>query len=104
MQLNIAVRHGHISEATQEQIRGKLEKLARFYGRLGTVEATLDMEHRDAPVVDLKVLVRKHEFVATGQGENLLAALDIAIERMEQQLRKHKEKVRDRHRSGGRHD
>jgi len=102
VQLNISVRHGHISEATQEQVRDKLEKLARFYGRLGKIDATLDMEHREVPVVDLKVSVKKHEFVALGQGTNLLAALDVAVERMEQQLRKHKEKVRDRHRSGGR--
>jgi putative sigma-54 modulation protein len=100
VQLNISIRHGHVSEPTQVLIREKLEKLARLYDRLGAMEATIDLEHRDVPVVDLKVSVKKHEFVAVGKGENLLAAVDAAVDRMEQQLRKHKEKVQDRHRGG----
>jgi ribosomal subunit interface protein len=39
--------------------------------------------------------------VAVGQAENLLAAVDVAVDKMEQQLRKHKEKVQDRHRGAG---
>jgi putative sigma-54 modulation protein len=99
--LNISVRHGHVSEATQALIREKLEKLTRLSERLSAIELTVDMEHRDAPLVDLKVSAKKHDFVATGQGENLLAAVDLAVVHMEQQLRKFKEKVQDRHRNAG---
>jgi len=101
VQLNISIRHGHVSEATQVVIREKLEKLARLYDRLGIMEATIDLEHRDAPVVDLKVSAKKHEFVAVGEGANLPAAVDAAVDRMEQQLRKYKEKVQDRHHGAG---
>lgn len=99
--MNISVRHGHVSEATQATIREKLDKLPRLYDRVSAIELTLDMEHRDAPMVDLKVSAAKHDFVATGQAENLLAAVELAVTHMEQQLRKHKEKVQDRHRSAG---
>jgi putative sigma-54 modulation protein len=98
--MNISIRHGHVSEATQATIREKVEKLARLYER-STIELTIDMEHRDAPTVDLKLTAMKHDFVATGQAENLLAAVDTVVDRMEQQLRKHKEKVQDRHRGTG---
>ena len=101
MQLNIAIRHGHVSEPTQAMIREKLEKLTRLYDHLGTVEVTIDMEHREQPAVDLRVTTKKHEFVAAGQAENLVAAVDMAVDKMEQQLRKHKEKVQDRHRGAG---
>ncbi|MEN6458723.1 MAG: ribosome-associated translation inhibitor RaiA [Thermoguttaceae bacterium] len=101
MQLNISIRHGHISEATQAAVREKVEKLTRLYDRISAIEVTVDMEHRELPKVDLRVSAKKHEFVATEQAENLLAAIDVAVERMEQQLRKHKEKVQDRHRSAG---
>jgi putative sigma-54 modulation protein len=82
-------------------IREKLEKLTRLDDHLGTVEVTIDMEHREQPGVDLKVTAKKHEFVAAGQAENLVAAVDMAVDKMEQQLRKHKEKVQDRHRGAG---
>jgi putative sigma-54 modulation protein len=101
VQMNISIRHGHVSDATQAMIQEKLDKVTRLYDRIGAFEITIDLEHRDLPSVDLKVSTKKHEFVATGQAENLLAAVDVAVEKMEQQLRKHKEKVQDRHRGAG---
>lgn len=101
MQLNISIRHGHVSEPTQMMIREKLERLTRLYDRVSAIGVTVDMEHRDKPAVDLNVTTKKHEFVATGQAENLLAAVDVVVEKMEQQLRKHKERVQDRHRGAG---
>jgi putative sigma-54 modulation protein len=101
VEMNISVRHGHVSEATQATIREKLDKLTRLFDRISAIELTVDMEHRDAPTVDLKVSAKKHDFVAAGQGENLLAAVDVAVTHMEQQLRKHKERVQDRHRNTG---
>ena len=101
MQMNISVRHGHVSDATQAMVREKLEKLLRLYDRISAIEITVDLEHRDQPAVDLKVSAKKHDFVAEAQAENLLAAVDVVLDKMEQQLRKHKEKIQDRHRSPG---
>jgi putative sigma-54 modulation protein len=96
------MRHGHVSDATQEKIRSKVERLSRYFERLTTIEVTLDMEHATAPSVDVKVSAEhKHDFVATAQAENLLAAVDAVVEKMEQQLRKYKERVQDRHRNTG---
>ena len=39
MQMNISIRHGHVSEATQAMIREKLDKLTRLYDRIGAIEA-----------------------------------------------------------------
>ena len=101
MQMNISIRHGHVSDAVQAVIREKLDKLTRLYDRISAIEVTIDLEHRDLPTVDLKVSAKKHDFVAVAQAENLLAAADDAIDKMEQQIRKHKEKVQDRHRGPG---
>jgi putative sigma-54 modulation protein len=101
VQMNISVRHGHVSDETQAMIQEKLDKLTRLNDRISAIEVTVDLVHRDLPAVDLKVSAKKHDFVAVGQAENLLAAVDVAIDKMEQQLRKHKEKVQDRHRGTG---
>jgi putative sigma-54 modulation protein len=101
VRINVSIRHGHISEPTQAMIRQRLEKLQRLNERISEIELTANLEHRDQPAADLKVTAMKHEFVAIGGGDNLLAAVDEAVDRMEQQLRKHKEKVRDRHRVAG---
>lgn len=101
MQINISTRHGQISEETHAKITDKLMKLPRLYERLGAIEATIDLEHRDSPSVDLRVSAKHKEFVAASRSLELMAAIDDVVEKMEQQLRKHKDKLQDRHRGPG---
>ena len=102
MQVSISARHGHLSEATQEKIAAKAERLARLFDRLTSIEVTVDLENEDMPGVDINVSAEhKHDFVATDRTNSLMASLDGAIHKIEQQLRKYKEKVLDRHRQPG---
>ena len=41
----------------------------------------------------------KHDFVATDRSTSLMASVDGAVQKVEQQLRKYKERVQERHRS-----
>jgi putative sigma-54 modulation protein len=41
----------------------------------------------------------KHDFVAHDQSDNLMGSVDTVIHRLDQQLRKYKEKVQGRHRN-----
>jgi putative sigma-54 modulation protein len=96
----ISTRHGHVSEATQEKIREKLERLSRFYDRILSMELTIDLERRELPRTDLKASAKdKHDFLASVTAADLLVSIDMLIEKMEHQFRKHKEKVVERHRS-----
>ncbi len=102
MQTKISTRHGHLSEPTQEKILEKMEKLTRFFDRLTAIEVTIDLEHRETPSVDLRVSAEhKHDFVASNKTDGLMASIDKVVDKMEQQLRKYKEKVQDRHRGPG---
>lgn len=97
MQVNIAMRHGHLSEATQEKITAKVEKLSRFFERLTAIEVMVDLEHEDKPIVELVVSAEhKDDFVAREQSQDLMRSVDGAVQKLEQQLRKHKEKIVDR--------
>ena len=94
MQINISTRHGHLSTATQDKITEKVEKLLRFHDRLTATEVIVDLEHTETPSVEFRVSVEKSEdFLATDKNENLLAAVDSCLHKVEQQLRKHKEKL-----------
>jgi putative sigma-54 modulation protein len=101
VQFKISTRHGHVSDKTQEAIREKFERLTRLYDRVSSIELIIDLERPDAPAVDVKVSAKKHEFVAAGQAAELMASIDVVVDKMEQQLRKHKERVQDRHRGSG---
>jgi putative sigma-54 modulation protein len=102
VQIKLSTRHGHVSEQTQAKITSKVERLTRFFDRIGVIEVTIDLEHREAPSVDLRVSAKhRPDFVATDRSDNLMAAIDNVVDKMEQQLRKHKQKVQDRHRGSG---
>jgi putative sigma-54 modulation protein len=102
VQIKISARHGHLSDDTQAKIKEKLEKLPRYYDRLSSIEVTVDLVHRDAPDVDLRVSAEhKHDFVAVCRSTELMAAMDDVVKNMEQQLVKYKTKIQDRHRGPG---
>lgn len=99
MQINISTRHGSVSDATREKIAERVEKLTRYFDRLISIDVTVDLERRDQPLVDLKVSAEhKHDFVAEVQGDDLMASLDIVVNKVEQQIRKYKQRIQDRHR------
>ena len=100
MQLSITARHGHLTEATQEKLKAKAEKLGRFFERLMAIEIVVDLKDSQRPKVDLKVSAEhKHDFVAHEQGESLMGALEAAVGKVEEQLRRYKERVQQRHRN-----
>jgi putative sigma-54 modulation protein len=100
VQTQISTRHGQLSEASQQKIAGKVEKLLRIFDRLTAIEVVVDLEDETNPRVDLKVSAEhKHDFVAHDQSESLMGSVDEAVHKVEQQLRKYKEKVQERHRS-----
>ncbi len=100
MQISISTRHGQLSDATRSKIAAKVDRMGRLFERLSFIEVTVDLEHEQSPTVDVLVSAEhKHDFVATEQSTSLLAALDGAIHKIEQQLRKYKEKVQDHHRA-----
>ncbi len=100
MQIEISTRRGHLSDASQERIKAKAEKLTKIFDRLTAIEFIIDLADSAAPRVDLQVSAEhKHDFVAHHESDNLMASVDAVVHRLEQQLRKYKEKVQERHRN-----
>lgn len=94
MQTKISSRHGHLSEANQTKIREKVERLPRYFDRISAIDVVVDLQNALAVRVDLQVTAEHTpEFVAHETAEELIRAVDGAMAKMEQQLRKHKEKV-----------
>lgn len=99
MQIKISTRHGHMAEATQDKIRGRVQRLERLFERLTSIEVTVDLEDSANPLVNLIVSAEhKHDFVAHEQTDELWKSVDGAVTKIEHQLRKYKEKLQGHHR------
>ena len=100
MQIKISARHGHLSEASQQFFREKAQKLTRLFERLSIIEVTVDLKNEGQPWVEFLVKSEhKHDFVAHDTHPDLLAAVDLALGKLEMQVRRHKEKLQDRRRT-----
>ena len=99
MQIKISTRHGNLSDESQEKIRGKVERLERYFERLTSIEVTVDLKSSESPAVQLHVSAEhKHDFVAHEEAGDLFTSVDSVVQKMEQQLRKYKERIQGHHR------
>lgn len=104
VQTTISARHGHLSPASQEKITEKVETVRKFFDRVTAISVTVDLEHRDRANLELRVRAEHHdEFVAIAEADTVFAALDGAIEKMENQLRRFKERLKEHRAVGHKH-
>jgi putative sigma-54 modulation protein len=98
VQIKISTRHGHLSDGTQDSIREKANKLLHYFQRLTMIDVTVDLsvDEKDERTVEFVVSAEhKHDFVARAKHKDVLAAVDLVLEKLEQQIRKYKEKIQD---------
>jgi putative sigma-54 modulation protein len=100
VQINITTRHGNLTDATREKLTAKAEKLLKYFDRLSAIEVIVDLKSADDPLISINVSAEhKHDFTANAQVDGLWPSVDAVIQKLEQQLRKYKEKVQERHRN-----
>jgi putative sigma-54 modulation protein len=99
VQIKISVRHGHVSDATQQVIRDKVQKLLHIFQRLTMIDVTVDLKEEHKLVELLVAAEHKHDFVASERHKDVLVALDLVVDKLGGQLRRYKEKIMDRRRT-----
>ena len=100
MQIKITTKQGEISNATKEKITQKLEKLLRFFDRLTFLDVIVNLEKADEPSVEVTITSEKrNDFVASYQSNDLFGSVDQVVAKLEQQIKKHKEKLKERGRN-----
>jgi putative sigma-54 modulation protein len=98
VQVAITCRHGNIKPDLNEYITRKSEKLLTYFERVTAIQVTLDF---DGERVRTEILVdaeHKHNFVAHAEGDDAGPTFEQALQKMEQQIRKYKEKLQDHRR------
>ena len=95
MQVEISTRHGDLSPDQQIYVRDKAEKLRKYFGRLMAIEVAVD-QGKQAWDVEIRVSAEhKHDFVAREVGPTPESAMDQCVHKIENQLRRYKEKVQN---------
>ena len=98
MQIAVTCKHGHLAENQQSYILKKAEKLLTYFERVTAIQVTVTIEDASNRVEMLVDAEHKHNFVASERGDDVVAAFDATMHKMEQQIRKYKEKIQDHRR------
>jgi putative sigma-54 modulation protein len=97
VQIKVSARHGHLSDEHQQEIRHKAEKLLHYFERILMIEVTVDLADKINKKVEILVNAEhKHDFVAHDQHEELMGAVERAIDRIKHQIARYKEKIQER--------
>ncbi len=97
MLFTITGRHIDITDGIREHAEEKASKLPRYFNGINQVNVKIDGRSRG--IVTAEVIARgehRNVFVVTGQGDDVFRAIDLAIRKMEGQLKKKKAKQRNR--------
>jgi len=105
VQIKITARHGQLSDATRQFIEEKAQKLLHYFTRLTMIEVTVDLKNDAQKKVEFLVSAEhKHDFVAHESHGDILAAVDLVMEKLERQLGRYKQKIQDHRRDPSTHE
>lgn len=97
MQLNITARHLKLTPAISDYVQKKLQKAKRFLDPLIWAQVILDVS-KTRHIAEIILHTSGRTFTAKEEGSDLYAAVDLASDKMDEQLRRYKGKRSD-HRS-----
>src|SRR5688572_24949239 len=98
MELHMTARHLKLTPAIADYAQKKLEKAKKYFGALIWAQVILDVE-KNRHIAEFVIHAAGHTFAAKQESADLYAAIDLASDKLDEQLRRHKERRRP-HRAG----
>lgn len=101
MIFTISGKHIEITEALRKHAQEKTSKLPRYYNSINQIEVIMDGSEGGKTSVEI-IARAEHSriFVSTETGEDAYRCIDMAVHKLQRQLRRMKSKERDNKRSG----
>ncbi len=96
MKLNVVARHMDLTDAMKSQVQEKVDRLPHLYDGLMSCDVTFSQDGGQFTVEVHATGKKKSVFVAKHRSEDIYGCLDQAVHKVEEQLRRYKDKVRDR--------
>lgn len=95
MQLNISGHHVELTPALKDYVSEKFERLERHFDHISNCQVTLEVD-KVRQIADATLHVVGGEIHAKAENEDMYAAIDGLVDKLDRQILKHKEKNVDR--------
>ena len=97
MKVKIEERHMEQSDPLREYAITKAENLRKFFDGIISVEVTMDVEKERRMVTVFAHLINKKIVKASAESDDMYVSIDSAMDKLERQLKKFNEKLKDKH-------
>lgn len=92
MQISIDGHHVEISAAMQEYIENKMSRIERHFEQVVNVHVVLGVE-KQRHKAEATIHVTGNRIHAGSKHEDMYAAIDLLLDKLDRQIKKHKEKL-----------
>lgn len=96
MQINLSGQHLDVTPALKRYVSSKLERLERHFDHVSNAHVVLKIEklHQKA---EATIHVSGAALYADAVADDMYAAIDALIDKLDRQIKRHKEKLTDHH-------
>ncbi len=100
MRINLTGHHMDITASLRNFVETKFERLERHFDNMTNIHVILAVE-KDRQKAEATIKVNRGRLFAEAKHEDMYAAIDNLVDKLDRQVKKHKEKLTDHHRSEG---
>ena len=100
MQISITGHQIDVTPALKTYVDTKFRRLERHFDNLTNVHVVLSVQ-KERQHAEATIHVSRGDIFADMEHEDMYAAIDGLLDKLDRQIKKHKEKLTDHHRSGG---
>jgi putative sigma-54 modulation protein len=97
MQVNLTGRHIEITDSLRNYVTTKMERIERHFDHVTNIHVILEVE-KTRQKAEASFHISGHDIFADAENEDMYAAIDSLVDKLDRQLLKHKEKMKN-HRS-----
>lgn len=96
MQIHITGRQLRLTDSIRAYVEEKVRKAEKYFNQLIWAQVTLSVQKRTQSA-EIVIHAPGQTFRSLAKAADLYAAIDLASDKVDQQLKKHKERIKERH-------
>jgi len=96
MQLDVTGHHVELTDSLREYVNNKLERIERHFDQVTDIHCILTVE-KLRQKAEATVSVNGTKIYADATDEDMYAAIDALVDKLDRQVKKYKEKLVDHH-------
>ena len=93
MQINLTGHHLDITDSLRNYVLDKFDRIERHFDHINNVHVILQVD-KVRQIAEAKMNVNGGEIFANSESEDMYAAIDTLVDKLDRQVIKHKEKMK----------